>query len=283
MTRRVLVAGCGYVGAEVAARLAERGEEVFGLRRSDGPGPAGVVMIAADLTRAETLSALPTGITHVVYAAAATGFGEAAYRAIYVEGVRNLLTTLAGRGDPLERVVYVSSTSVYAQSSGEAVDEGSETAPTSFAGTTLLEGEALVGAGPWSGVVLRAGGIYGPGRTRLVEEVRQRAVELTDGAPIFTNRIHQADCAGAAIHLLDLAAPEAIYNGVDEEHAERNAVLSWLAERLGVAPLGTGGVESLPARTLRSNKRVSGDRLRRSGYAFRYPTFREGYAELLGI
>jgi len=75
MKRRVLVAGCGYVGAEVAARLAARGQEVFGLLRA-GAGPDGVTMVHADLTSPASLAQLPEGITHLVYAAAASGFGE---------------------------------------------------------------------------------------------------------------------------------------------------------------------------------------------------------------
>ena len=87
------------------------------------------------------------------------------------------------------------------------------------------------------------------------------------------------------MHLLGLPEPTApaIYLGVDHEPADRNDVVRWLAERLGVAV-----AEEDPAaggRVLRrdtSNKRCSSARLRAAGYRFRYRSYRDGYAALLG-
>ena len=50
---RVLIAGCGDVGGELARRLLADGLEVYGLRRRVYLLPAGVRPIAADLYRAE--------------------------------------------------------------------------------------------------------------------------------------------------------------------------------------------------------------------------------------
>ena len=48
----------------------------------------------------------------------------------------------------------------------------SPTEPREFRGTRMLEAEAVVAASGWPATSLRLGGIYGPGRTRLIESVR---------------------------------------------------------------------------------------------------------------
>jgi hypothetical protein len=59
-------------------------------------------------------------------------------------------------------------------------------------------------------------------------------------------------------------------------------VIRWLAERLGVSPHHADTGDDGRARYGRtSNKRVRNARLLASGYRFRYPTFREGYGELI--
>lgn len=284
--RRILVAGCGYVGSALAERLSAQGHTVFALRRSDGPWPAGARGVRADLADPESLAALPQRLDVVVYAAAADGFDDGRYRAAYVDGPRNLIDALSRAGQSLRRFLFTSSTAVYAQQEGEWVDESSPTEPGGFSGRRLLEGEAVVRGAPWPGVVLRLGGIYGPGRTRLVEGVRSGRARLRTGPPLYTNRIHRDDCAGALAHLLALPRPDPVYVGVDREPADEADVLRWLAARLGVPapPVAEDGSE-IPTggapRRARGSKRCSSALLVASGYAFRFPTFREGYAALI--
>ena len=91
---RILIAGCGYVGTALALRLLDGGHEVHGLRRRASILPAGVVPIAADLADPASLGALPRKLDYVVYTAAPDGPGDNAYRAVYIDGLRNLLQAL---------------------------------------------------------------------------------------------------------------------------------------------------------------------------------------------
>lgn len=272
---RVLIAGCGDVGGVLAARLLERGHGVFALRRTVAALAPGPRPVAADLTRPETLEAIPEGIDAVVYSAAADGYREAAYRGAYVDGVENLCALLHRRGEPVERFLFVSSTSVYGQDDGGWVDETSPTEPASFSGRLVLEGERRAAAGPWAGVAVRFGGIYGPGRNRLLERVHQGAPCAAD-PPAYTNRIHRDDCAGVLAFLLEHPHPEAVYLGVDDDPAPQCQVMDWLADRLGV-PHPPRAAAGTPAR---GNKRCRNRRLREAGYRLIYPSYREGYLAL---
>jgi nucleoside-diphosphate-sugar epimerase len=278
---RVLIAGCGYVGAALGTELAARGHSVWGLRRRPLSLPEGVLPIAADLAVPFTLEGLPSELDVVFYMVAPAGREEALYRAAYVDGLRHLLEALQKQGQRPSRVFFVSSTAVYAQQNGEWVDETSPTEPVDFTGSRLLEAEAMLSEGPFPGVVVRFGGIYGPRRTQLVDRVRAGRAEYDPGRPRYTNRIHRDDCAGALAHLMRMEEPAPLYLGVDCEPADERSVLTWLAGALGAQPPRKVSHGRRSPRARGGNKRCRNDRLLGTGYAFRYPTYREGYSALI--
>lgn len=286
---RILIAGCGDLGGRLGRRLVAEGRQVWGLRRSVEKLPAELRPLRGDLGAAELESSDLPPVDAVVYTASADGLTDDAYRRAYVNGVRHLLDAL--REVP-RRWVHVSSTSVYAQSGGEEVDETSAAEPDHFGGRRLIEGEQLLHRAAaergFTATVVRFGGIYGPERTRLLRSVRDGSARCYE-PPVWTNRIHVDDCVGVLAHLLDLDAPEPVYLGVDGEPAPDGEVKRWLAERLGAPDPGpAAGPEAAPpaatpsegSRALRSNKRCRNDRLVSSGYVFRYPDFRSGYGAI---
>ena len=97
----------------------------------------------------------------VVQCASSGGGGAEEYRRIYLEGARNLLGAF-----PSARLLFTSSTSVYAQQHGDIVDETSPANPGHERGQILREAEELVLS--HNGIVARLGGIYGPGRSFLL-------------------------------------------------------------------------------------------------------------------
>lgn len=278
---RVLIAGCGDVGSALGVMLHQAGFEVWGLKRNPAGLPRGISGIAANLIDPASLEKLPPRLDYVVYTAAAGGYSEDRYRAAYADGIDNLLNALQRQGQQLQRIVFTSSTSVYAQHQGEWVDETSPAEASTFAGRCLRQGEALLWQGPYPAIVIRFGGIYGPGRTRLLDNLRRGTATCVDDPPLYTNRIHRDDCAAALKHLLELPAPEPLYLGVDDEPARQCEVLSWLAQRLGVPGPTVVPRASAEAAAMRANKRCRNHRLRASGFRFCYPSYREGYEALL--
>jgi nucleoside-diphosphate-sugar epimerase len=141
--------------------------------------------------------------------------------------------------------------------------------------------------------VLRLGGIYGPGRTRLIDQVRGGTAVVPAGSR-FTNRLHRDDAAAAIVHLCSMdPSPGPLYLGVDNEPAEFGEVLCFLAAELGLPrpPSASGAGDRTaggsaggsaggePSRG--SNKRCSNALLRGTGFEFAYPGFREGYRAIL--
>ncbi|PIE83568.1 MAG: NAD(P)-dependent oxidoreductase [Candidatus Contendobacter odensis] len=287
---RILIAGCGDIGTTLGLSLSTQGHTVWGLKRHPDPLPSPLQTIAADLTDPNSLHALPPDMDFVVYSAAASGFSEARYRDAYVNGVYNLLEVLHHTHQHPKRILFTSSTSVYGQNQGEWVDEDSPAEANSFSGRCIREGEQLLWDSPWLAISVRFGGIYGPGRTRLIDSVREGSATRTIGQPVYTNRIHRDDCARVLQHVMTLPDPEPLYIAVDDDPAPLDDVLCWLAAQLGVSapplveqtPLKPGSERrGNAALRQRANKRCCNARLRASGFQFRYPGYRDGYGELL--
>ncbi|TVP53535.1 MAG: SDR family oxidoreductase [Gemmatimonadales bacterium] len=274
---KVLIAGCGYVGTELGLRLGAEGHEVWGLRRDPSGLPEPIRPLAADLLDPHLADRLPE-VDHVVYAAAANVSSPEGYRTIYVRGVENLLAALAHSDQTrVERFLFVSSTAVYGDSGGDWVDERTPPAPENFRGSEVLDGEHTALESSIPAAVLRLGGIYGPGRTRLIEMVRRGRARCPGEGPIWSNRIHRDDAAEALRHLLTLPTLDPIYLGVDDHPTPLCKVYRGVAQMVG-APEPT--VDPELGRD-RSNKRCSNRLLRESGFTFAYPSFREGYRALL--
>lgn len=270
---RVLIAGCGYLGARIAHTLAAGGHAVFAMRRSAVPAPAGATALRADLCAPHTLRELPE-VEAVVFTPTPDRRDEPGYRRTYVEGARNLAEALRARGMQ-PRWLHHSSTAIYEENSGAWVDEATRTGPRGFRARLLLESEqSAARSGIGDVVALRFGGLYGPGRTGMIRRLRAGEARVR-GA--WTNRIHRDDAAAASVHLLQLDNPAPLYIGVDRRPALDAEVFGWLAGRLGV-PRATRAPQGQDAGR---GKRCRSDRLTAAGYGFRFPCYREGYGSLL--
>jgi len=276
----VLIAGCGDVGSRLATQLLAAGWEVQGLRRDVSRLPDGVIGIAGDLFKEDCPENWPFGaVDYLVYCAAATDHDEAGYRAAYVQGLQNVLSWLNDFGQVPERLLFVSSSSVYGQQEGELVDENSETVASGSSGRLMLEAEQVALNSGIPASIVRLTGIYGPGREWLLTQVR-RGYRVAVEPPLYGNRIHADDAAGLMAVLLQAAHQgtplQDIYIGVDDAPAPLAEVVAWLREYLGV----TEWADDASVRRTGS-KRCSNARAKALGWTPKYPSYREGYAAIL--
>ncbi|RON03944.1 SDR family oxidoreductase [Pseudomonas brassicacearum] len=276
----VLIAGCGDVGGRLATQLLASGWEVHGLRRDISRLPEGVIGVAGDLFNEDCPATWPVGaVDYLVYCAAATDHDEAGYRAAYVQGLQHVLGWLDDYGQAPKHLLFVSSSSVYGQQNGEWVDETSPTQADGYSGRVMLEAEQVALNSGIPASLVRLTGIYGPGRERLLTQVRG-GYRVAIDPPLYANRIHADDAAGLLAFLLKAddqgAALDECYIGVDDAPAPLSDVVGWLREYLGV----TEWADDASVRRTGS-KRCSNARAKALGWTPRYPSFREGYAAIL--
>jgi nucleoside-diphosphate-sugar epimerase len=276
----VLIAGCGDIGSRLATQLLVHAWKVYGLRRSVANLPAGVTPVNGDLFDARMPGQWPEGrIDYLVYCATPSERDEAGYRAAYVEGLRHVLDWTQRSGQRPKRLIFVSSSSVYGQQEGEWVDETSPTQAGGFSGQVMLEAEQLALHSGFPASVVRLTGIYGPGRSDLMNRVRQGYSVVTE-PPLYGNRIHADDAAGLLAFLLradaEGAALEDCYIGVDDAPDPLAEVVDWMRQRLGVTEWSS---EASIRRA--GSKRCSNARARALGWAPQYPSYREGYEAML--
>lgn len=280
MPKTLMIAGCGDVGSRLARRLEPSGWTLYGLRRDVAQLPAGVLPVAGDLQQPACPPAWPRGqLDYLVYCVAASQHDEAGYRSAYVEGLRHVLAWLVERGQRPQRLLFVSSSGVYAQADGEWVDEQSPAEASSYSGRVMREAEQLALGSGLPATLVRLTGIYGPGRQWLLNQVRQ-GYRVASEPPLYGNRIHADDAAGLLAFLLQADAagtPLAdCYLGVDDAPAPLHEVVGWLREQLGVSHWA----EQSSVRRAGS-KRCSNARARALGWVPQYPSYREGYAAVL--
>jgi nucleoside-diphosphate-sugar epimerase len=277
LNQDALIVGCGDLGSVVARHLMAAGVRVSGTRRNPGDLPEGVDFIQLDVTDPASvarLSHLHPGL--LLYCVAAGAQTDDNYKAHYVDGLRHVLQALQP-GQSLRHVFFVSSTRGYGQSGDMLLDEMTAPVPADFGGKRLLEAEAMLVEMQMPSTVFRLSGIYGPGRTRLIDLARLPSAWPQQN--VWTNRIHRDDAARFIAHcMLNAVAEEALaplYVVTDSAPVAQYEVLQWLAAQQGVE----AGMIKLPS--VSGGKRLSNARMLATGFTLQYPDYRSGYGALL--
>lgn len=279
-----LILGCGYLGRRVAQVWRADGETVYAVTRTASRAAeleaAGVRPILGEVTEARSLRQLPTATT-VLYAIGYDRRAGMAMRQVYVDGLRNALAALP---ESIDRILYISSTSVYGQSDGGWVDESSPCQPARENGRICLEAETMLRRHRYGSraVILRLAGLYGPGR------IPRRHALLT-GEPIaaprvgWLNLIHVDDAARIVLAAENVSPPQ-LYTVGDGHPPQRHEYYEELARLLQASPpkFIEPPPDSPAAMRAESNKRVSNRRmLAELQIALQYPSYREGLAAIV--
>ncbi|MCW1429405.1 SDR family NAD(P)-dependent oxidoreductase [Novosphingobium sp. JCM 18896] len=262
--KRLFIFGLGYSAGVIAAELRVRGWSVA------GTGGGNLRFDDEDRVRQElaqsshVLSSVPPG-------------------AETDEGVDPVLTRY---GNALDHgwLGYLSSTGVYGDTGGAWVDE---TAPVG-GGRRSARVEADAEWLARGARVFRLPGIYGPGRSAL-DRVRAGKAHRIDLPGQVFSRVHVADIASGVIAALAKGdgAPPGAYNLADDLPCGQNAVIEEACRLAGIAQppmqaLDEAGLSPAARGFYAENRRVANGKARRVlGWRPRYPTYREGLADLI--
>jgi nucleoside-diphosphate-sugar epimerase len=268
--RRVFVAGCGFAGLALARLLRERGWQVlagtYGQASAEGLRAEGFEAFSCDLANLESLDAV-AGLSEceaVVHSASSGRGGAEAYERVYFQGCKNLAAKAPGA-----RLIFTSSTSVYAQTDGGWVSEESPAEPDRETGRWLRATEEfVVGVG---GVSARLAGIYGPGRSVLLRKFLGGEAVLEGDGGRWINQVHRDDIASGLAFLLERDV-SGVFNLADNTPLTQKELYQGLSEKLG-RPMPPYGPVDLGRKRGWTHKRVSNAKLRSMGWAPKYGSF----------
>lgn len=275
-----LIFGCGYLGTRIAQAWLAVGHEVYAVTRRAPRAvefaKQGIRPLMGDLTESLKLPAMPA-LDTVLFAVGYDRTTDKTIREVYVLGLRNALRALP---DSVQRFIYISSTGVYGQSAGELVDEDAPCEPRRAGGRACLEAEQLLAddrLGDRS-IILRCGGLYGPGRIPKLEALRAGQI-LTVASSGFLNLLHVDDAVRIVLAAEDRARPPCRYVVADGHPVPRREFYREAARLLDMAPPQFREPPRDAATTDRSitSKRLVTTRMRRAlRIELLYPTYREG-------
>lgn len=276
---QVFVAGCGDIGQRIAALCRARGLAVMGLVRqaqhAESLRANGITPCLADLDRQPP--ALP-GLARaaVFYLVPPPRQGEDDPR------LRHFLSAL----DSAQTLLYLSTSAVYGDCTGQWVDESAPLNPGLPRGRRRVAAEHM--ALDWGRtharpvMILRVPGIYGPGRMPAERLRRGLPVVQASDSP-WTNRIHADDLASAALCVAAQGEPGSAYNVSDGNPTSMTDYFDRCADLLGLPRPPQVSMaaarEQLTAEMLsflEESKRLDTTRLRALGWRPRYATLAEG-------
>jgi len=310
---RILVFGVtGFIGGKVVELLKERGEEVFGVARSQKLDVPVKTFVANVLDKVSVEKAIneckPEAILFAVGERYPKGrIGEdylALMQSSRVEGTRNVLECIKEMpSKPL--FVCLSGALVYKR---EQVYKGEISLPlntekdpiddSTWFGQTVLKWEAVVteygNKFDIDYTIARMGSVYGWGgiwKELFFERIAKRKRVFVPGNARFTTSlIHIEDAASALVHFLTNPSTGEVYNVVDDEPVVFKKFIEHACELFGAPKplyipllvlkpfLGAGYKLVAPAFSI--SQAVSNEKLKKLGFELKYPSYKEGLKQI---
>lgn len=212
---RAALAGYGFLGKRIAARLSAAGYRVSAVRRSATVNASGIIPIRVDLTLVRPVFT-EKNFSAAVFCLAPGTRDEANYKQTYCDAQENFLAGLNA-----DRYVFISSTAVYPDQAGN-YKEDSAIAHSARAGI-LLSAERIAMQHP-AACVLRLAGLYS--RERPI----YHAGRLNYPEDKLVHFLHVEDAARSVVHALQQHLT-GIYNVHDGNPLRRSEIFA----RLGFA------------------------------------------------
>jgi nucleoside-diphosphate-sugar epimerase len=232
--QKIIIAGCGYIGTRIAKLWREQGAEVGCLVRTPEKTlnlqAQGFQTVATSFDEQGSITLPDLSGSTIFYLVPPPGGGIVDYRA------RNFIADMEKCGKP-QRIVYMSTTSVYSETGGGVVTEESPTEPSSAMGKRRLDAEAaFLAYGATNDlpvVILRVSGIYGPGRLPLMQ-IGQGQPLLREEESGPSNRIHADDLAVVCLAAARYGKNGAIFNVSDGNHSSMTTYFNACADALNL-------------------------------------------------
>jgi len=295
---KVLVTGAGgFLGQAVVRALSDRGHEAIGLVRRPGQRStvvaAGGTPVLGDVLVPPSLARASAGCAAAIHLAAthADDPGSTALvERVRVEGAHNLVRS--ARAQRVRRLVIGSGYWVY-RGSASVITESSPLDPRGESRNNFEAERAGLAAnapGALDVLVVRPGMVYGDGAWfgTLREAIDAGAYRVIEEGMNRWSFVALPDTGAAFTRVVEEGLAGEVYNVTDGRPVSWREFVGFVAERLGRPAPGRMSIDDAVrtygadvAHHLAADRAVSSAKLKGLGWTPRFPTYRDGVAELL--
>ena len=261
----ISILGCGWLGLPLAEHLIEAGYIIKGSTRTradlgllESKGISPYLLVLDPEIKGENLDKFFDSNVLVINFPPERREDIVEYHKIQAISLINKI-----KSSPIEKVIFVSSTSVYPDLNRE-VTEDDISEPSKESGKALLKFESLLSSSAeFKTTILRFAGLIGydrkPGRFLAGKR------EVRNGeAPV--NLIHRDDCISIVEQIIEKDIWGETFNACSDIHPKRKDYYIGAANKLGLSPPNFIEEKSY------SYKVINSDKLKRMlGYSFKYP------------
>ena len=260
-SKSISVVGCGWLGLPFSQKMIEQAWSVKGTTTSNSK----VNLLKENgiepyLLKFPVNAAMPIELFKVDFLLInlPPGRGNPNVQVDYPKAIKQLMDS-AKQAGLVKKVIFVSSTSVYSNAE-ELIDEESAANPMSDSGKALLAAEKIISESTTTYVILRFGGLAGPGRHPGRFLAGRTGLETGHQS---INFLHLQDAIGVIQTVITAPIKNEIFNIVSPDHPKKSEFYTKMAEDIGLQPptfIETSG---------RYKREISVDKfLLQTGYSF---------------
>lgn len=304
----VLVLGAnGYTGNALVKALLERKHTVRGLVRRVEEGLAleklGMELRVGDVLDETSLQTIADGCEIVFNVVATCRIEPAESKTLLIDGARSIFRNVDRA--TLKKYIWCSNVAVYGYPKPtDRLTETSPLKPTYSLGKVTVDAEKLARESV-PAIAVRVANVYGKGRDSIAA-LQDNRIRLLNGGDNWSSRIHVDDLVTTLIAAMQRANPDSVYLAVDDLPVKQNEFFKEISAAVGAAmPLNLEvnaarafGVLGRAMNSLAGERQyqlsenviglVTGnyyclnDKIKNElGVRLKYPTFRDGYKEIL--
>lgn len=257
---RILILGCGNIGLCLVKMLAQQGHQVTAVSRHS-KNIAPIQHLSQDIRELKLASNMQFDWVYVILTPEQRSVST--YQAAFIDTARPVFQALETH--PIQRLVFISSTRVYGENTGQWIDDTTAVASHDPIGQTLIAAEQLWSA-YWQDklTIIRPSGLY-----RAYSPYWQRRAHECEKIAFlhWTNRLHRQDLVGFLSYLTTLSNLEPSYIVSDNMPLAESEIINFIREQNGLSIIKNISIQSV------TGKRIAARRLAQSGYCLQYPDF----------
>ena len=235
--KKILILGYGKLG-QAFYQLFHSRYEIRGIKRSAVENDACPVILTS--IRSEETRLHLSWADVIIFSPSSGGGNQEQFKETYLDNIRTTIQSLKSESPSTKQLILIGSTGVYPKSKGKTWKEDSTIPIETPRQEILLQTEQVAIQSRHLCVILRCGGLYGPGRGNFSWIVKKNRLQSSDLSDQFFPVVHQKDVCAVIDQLISARNISGIFNLVDDSNLRKRDLFKMVSEEAGISISPTG-------------------------------------------